>query len=299
MTDRAATWRVELVLPSVEQVPVFEAALESLGGAVTTLEIGADGARGSGRWQVIGYGLNRADTAELEARIALAAAGAGIDAPSHRWESLPETDWVAEARRDVAPIDAGRFFVHASHHAGSPPDGKIAVQVDASMAFGSGEHASTRGCLIAMDRLLDTNPPRSILDMGSGSGILAIAAAKACAAEVVAADNDPVAVQIARENAKINGVGARIRALVSDGFDDEEVGQGMPYDWILANILARPLVDMAPPLVGHLRTGGMAVLSGFLREQSGDVAEAYRREGANVTDRIGIDDWETLIVERL
>lgn len=299
MTDRAVTtWRVELVLSSAAHVPVFEAALESLGGAVTTLEIGADGARGSGRWQVIGYGLNEADTAELEARIALAAAGAGIEPPSCQWEGLPDTDWVAEARRDIAPIDAGRFFVHASHHAGPPPDGKIAVQVDASMAFGSGEHASTHGCLIAIDRLLDAGAPGSVLDMGSGSGILAIATAKACAAAVIAADNDPVAVEIARENAGINGVGGRIRTIVSEGFEDDEVGRGMPYDWILANILARPLVDMAPRLVGHLKVGGIAVLSGFLREQAGDVAEAYRREGAGVTDRVTIDDWETLIVKR-
>ena len=280
MTDRGATWRVELVVPSVDHVPVFEAALESLGAAVTALEIDADGARGSGRWRVIGYGLDRADTAELEARFALAAAGAGIEPPSHQWEMLTETDWVAEARRDVAPIDAGRFFVHASHHEGSPPGGKIAVQVDASMAFGSGEHASTRGCLIAMDRLLDTSVPGSVLDMGSGSGILAIAVAKAGASEIVAADNDPGAVEIACENARINGVAERIRMLVSDGFEHQDVGRAMPYDWILANILAGPLVDMASPLVGHLRVGGTAVLSGFLREQAGDVADAYRRRGA-------------------
>lgn len=299
MTDRAATWRVELVVPSVEHVPVFEAALESLGAAVTALEIGADGARGSGRWRVIGYGLNRADSAELEARLALAAVGAGIEPPSHQWDMLPETDWVAEARREIAPIDAGRFFVHASHHEGTPPGDKIAVQVDASMAFGSGEHASTRGCLIAMDRLLETSAPGSVLDMGSGSGILAIAVAKACAAVVVAADNDPVAVEIARENAGINGVAERIRMLVSEGFEDEDVRRAMPYDWILANILARPLIDMASPLVGHLRVGGNAVLSGFLREQADDVADAYRRQGAGVIDRVVIDDWETLIVERL
>ena len=298
MTDPAATWRVELTLPTAEHLAVFEAAIESLGGAVTTLEIGADGARGSGCWQVIGYGLRGQDRAELEARIALAAAGAGIDPPAPLWETLPDADWVAESRREVAPIEAGRFFVHASHHTDPPPPGRIAIQVDASMAFGSGEHASTRGCLIAMDRLLDIQAPGSVLDMGSGSGILAIAAAKACDAVILAADNDPKAVDIARENAAINRVGHRVRALESDAFAAAEVGEGAPYDWILANILAGPLEDMAQSLVRHLRDGGNAVLAGFLHDQADGVAEAYRREGATVADRIIVDDWETLVIER-
>ena len=298
MTDPAATWRVELTLPSVEHLAVFEAAIESLGGAVTTLEIDADGARGSGRWQVIGYGVREQDRAELEARIALAAAGAGIDPPAPLWDILPDADWVAESRREVAPIEAGRFFVHASHHTDPPPPGRIAIQVDASMAFGSGEHASTRGCLIAMDRLLDIRAPGSVLDMGSGSGILAIATAKACEAVILAADNDPKAVDIARENAAINRVGHRVRVIESDAFAAAEVGEGAPYDWILANILAGPLEAMAQSLLRHLREGGSAVLAGFLREQADGVAEAYRREGATVADRIIVDDWETLVIER-
>ena len=291
-------WRVELTLPSVAQVAIFEAALESLGGAVTTLEIGADGARGSGEWQVIGYGLDAANAAEVEGRIALAAAGAGIDAPPHRWEQLPDTDWVVEARRDIAPIEAGRFFVHASHHPEPPPAGSVSIQIDASMAFGSGEHASTRGCLKAMHRLLDDAVPASVLDMGSGSGILAIATAKACPADILAVDNDDHAVETARENAIINGVEGRIRTLVSDGFENPAIRDGAPYDWILANILADPLIDMAPALVGHLGPGGKAVLAGFLNEQAAAVAQAYERDGAKVADRIVIDDWETLVVER-
>lgn len=296
MNKPGSTWRVTLTLPTVACVPLFEAALEDMNGAVSAMEIEADGARGSGEWLVTGYVPHRPDAAELEARLALAAAGARIETPSYALERLDDTDWVAAAERERTPIDAGRFFVYPSHFDGGLPADRTAFVMDASMAFGSGEHATTRGCLIALDRLLQEETFEQALDLGAGSGILAIALAKTSDAEIMASDIDPVTVTIAAENAVLNGVGSRIRCLHGDGFDSPEIEAESPYDLIFANILAQPLIDMAEDLVRHLVSHGVAVLSGFLTEQSPAVAAAYEACGASIIDRIEIDDWVTLVV---
>lgn len=299
MTGMAGTtWRVALILPSVACVPLFEAALEGLGGAVTSMEIDADGVRGLGEWRLTGYGVTLPDIADLDWRLAVAAAGAGIDPPSYDLEKLEDTDWVAAAERERKPIDAARFFVYPSHYNEALPKGKTTIVMDASMAFGSGEHATTRGCLIALDRLLDARSFGSALDMGAGSAILAIALAKSSDCPLVAADNDPVSVRIAAENAALNGVGDRILCLRSQGFRNAAIRANGPYDLIFANILARPLIRMAPALVRHLAPKGVAVLSGFLESQAPDVAAAYDGCGARVTDRIDTEDWRTLVVRR-
>jgi ribosomal protein L11 methyltransferase len=292
------SWRISLTLPSANCLPLFEAALEGMGGAVSAIEIDADRARGSGLWRLTGYISSPPDGAELEARLALAAAGAGIDPPPCDIERLEDRDWVAAAERERKPIDAGRFFVYPSHHGATVPEGGTAIDMDASMAFGSGEHATTRGCLIALDRLLRERTFERALDMGAGSAILAIALAKTSDADILAADIDPVSVAIAAENAVLNGVGARIRCLQSDGFDSSEIAAGGPYDLIFANILAQPLIEMAPDLVSHLSPGGVAVLSGYLTDQAPTVAAAYEESGAPIVDRIDIDDWVTLVVRR-
>lgn len=301
-----AVWRIELTLPSASAVRVFEASLEPIGEAVTSMEAGADGVQATGRWRLVAYGLADPDIAVLELRLALAAASAGIETPSYVLERLPDTDWVAAARHETIPVRAGRFVVHGSHHRGRPPAGAVAIRIDAAMAFGSGEHETTRGCLMAMDRLLlrrgpgqvERRSPEGVLDLGTGSGILAIAAAKAADAVVIAADNDPIAISIARENAEINGVSDRVRLFVSQGFRNRALRRSAPFDWILANILARPLIAMAPSLVGHLNRGGAAVLSGFLADQGETVVSAYEKAGVRVVDAIDVKGWRTLIVER-
>lgn len=295
MNKPDSTWRVTLTLPTAACVPLFEAAFEDLNGAVSAMEIDADGARKSGQWLVTGYVPHQPDAADLEARLALAAAGSGIETPAYAVERLDDTDWVAASERERRPIDAGRFFVYPSHFDGGLPEGRTAIVMDASMAFGSGEHATTRGCLIALDRLLQHEAFDQALDMGAGSGILAIAVAKTSDADIMASDIDPVTVTIAAENAVLNGVGGRVRCLQGDGFDNPEIEAESPYDLIFANILARPLIDMAEDLVHHLAPHGVAVLSGFLAEQSPAVAAAYEACGASIVDRIHIDDWVTLV----
>lgn len=296
MSD-GGTWRVMLTLPSAHCVPLFEAALEGLGGAVSSMEIDADGAGGSGEWRLTGYGLTLPDAAKLDSRLALAAAGAGIVPPAYDLEKLEDTDWVAAAERERRPIDAGRFFVYPSHYDEALPEGKTTIAMDASMAFGSGEHATTRGCLTALDRLLEKRAFARALDMGAGSAILAIALVKTSDAAILAVDNDPVTVDIAAKNAALNGAGERIRCLHSQGFRNAAIRANGPYDLIFANILARPLVRMAPALVRHLAPRGVAILSGFLQSQAPEVEAAYARCGAPVIDRIDIGDWVTLVVE--
>ena len=268
-------------------------ALDGLGGpggALTVREI----AGGKG-WRLISYHPQAPDEAELSARLAVAAAAAGIAAPAPVVEIVPPTDWVAEYQRNVGPLRVARFFIHPSHFTGAVPDRALGIRLDAGLAFGTGEHESTRGCLMALDGLA----PRSIaraLDMGCGSGILAIAIARLWRAGVVACDNDPAAVRLCADNAGENGVAALIEAVESDGFTAPRVAAGAPYDLIVANILARPLIDMADALARHLAGDGAAVLSGILASQADEVAAAYTRAGLTVVDRLRIGEWSTLVL---
>ncbi len=291
------TWRVEIAVPAARHVAPFEAALGGLGGALTVREI--DG--GKGRC-LVAYCAAAPDGAELSARIAVAAAAAGIAAPEPAVEVLPSTDWVAEYQRRVGPRRVARFFIHPSHFAGAVPDRALGIRIDAGLAFGTGAHESTKGCLVALDRLAARHDARRIaraLDMGCGSGILAIAIARLWHASVVACDNDPAAVALCADNARENGVAALIEAVESDGFTAPEVAEGAPYDLVVANILAQPLIDMADALARHLDGDGGAVLSGMLAGQADQVAAAHARRGLTVVDHIRIAEWSTLVLERV
>lgn len=295
--EERPVWRVELVVPSVGHAEAFESALATLGGAVTFMEVG--GGRGTGAWRLIGYSAAAPDEADITARIAVCAAVAGIEPPEFHVERMADTDWVAEAARNSLPVHAGRFFVYRSHHTAPPPADKTAIQLDASRAFGSGEHASTSGCLIALDRLLDRWRGGAALDLGTGSGILAIALAKEGVAPVAASDNDPVAVDIATENARLNGVADRVAVVLSQGFKNPEIRRRGPYELIVANILAGPLTRMAPALVRYLAPEGTVVLSGLLDEQGDGVAAAYTRLGMEVADHVDRGEWRTLVLRNL
>lgn len=292
--EERPVWRVELQVPTVAYAEAFEAALVTLGGAVTLMEV--DGGRGTGGWKLIAYSAAAPDEADLAARIAVCAAGAGIEPPEFRVERLADTDWVAEAARTSLPVHAGRFYVYRSHHAEPPPADKTAILLDASRAFGSGEHASTEGCLTALDSILDGWRGGPALDLGTGSGILAIAMAKEGVAPIVAADNDPVAVEIARENMRLNGVADRVEAVLSQGFRNAKLRRRAPYGLIVANILARPLMRMAPALVRYLAPAATVVLSGLLDVQADGVAAAYSRHGLEVAGHVDRGEWRTLIM---
>lgn len=291
MSPESAAWRVEIVVPSTAHLPAFEAALGGLGGAVTMHGIGD----GPG-WRLIAHCGKRPESTDLTSRLAVAAAAAGIAPPEAVVERLPPTDWVAEYQRNVAPQRVARFFIHPSHYDGGVPEDAIGIALDAGLAFGTGEHESTRGCLVALDRLAETRRVTCALDLGCGSGILAIAVAKLWGARVLACDNDPVAVALAAGNADANGVGQLIEAVESAGYAAPAVAEAAPFELIVANILARPIAAMAADLARHLAADGKAVLSGFLAGQAADVSAAHCAHGLTVADHVRIGEWSTLVL---
>jgi ribosomal protein L11 methyltransferase len=204
-------------------------------------------------------------------------------------EALPEVDWAARLQKDFPPIRVGRFYVHGGHVRARPPKGAIAIRIDAGAAFGTGGHESTRACLKALGRL----KPKRVLDVGTGSGILAIAAAK-LGATVLAVDNDPQAVSVARENIALNAVSDRVRVERTDGYR----GVTGAFDLVLANILARPVIRMAPALAKRLAPGGIAVLAGFLTRDAARVLAAQRAVGLVEAGRYEDGDWTALLVRR-
>ncbi len=214
-------------------------------------------------------------------------------------EEIRDRDWLSAVARDFPPLSIGRFFVHGCHAKEEVPHNVLAIQVEAGTAFGSGEHATTRGCLLALDRLSRERNFSAILDMGCGSAILAIGAAKLWPrANVLAVDNDAVSVRVAQDNIRINRVNAQVRAMVGDGYNSARVHRDAPYDLILANILARPLVGMSHALASHLGRSGIAILSGLLDAQSAMVIAAHRRQGLHLAGRIRDNGWCTLIMEK-
>lgn len=212
-------------------------------------------------------------------------------------EVMPNQDWVTLSQGQRGPVRAGRFVIHGSHDRDSVPASRFAIEIDASNAFGTAHHASTRGCLLALDELAKRGRPDLVLDLGTGSGVLAIAAARAFDRPVVATDNDPVAVAIAADNARKAGVAQQVHAVQAEGFAHPALRRIKP-DLILANILARPLSGMAPAMAKSLLPGGIAILSGLTEAQSRAIEARYCSHGFTIEKRIILDGWATLILGR-
>ncbi|MFW5680010.1 MAG: 50S ribosomal protein L11 methyltransferase [Pseudomonadota bacterium] len=212
---------------------------------------------------------------------------------------LAAQDWLEATKRAFPPITVGRFWVYGSHVESAPPAGKVPLMIDAGLAFGTGEHGSTHGCLVAIDRLARRHRFARVLDMGCGTAILAIAALKCWpGARALAVDIDPLAAATAKANAVVNGVGERIRTGRADGYDAPELRRAGRFDLILANILAGPLCQMAPDLAISLAPGGHAVLAGLLTTQADAVAEAHRRVGLRLIARYAVGPWATLVLKK-
>lgn len=234
------------------------------------------------------------DMAEVKRRLLIAAELHGVPLPEAQLREVKQEDWLAKVARDFPPLAIGRFYVHGAHVKEPPPPGSLPILVDAGAAFGSGEHGTTAGCLEALDGLARKHAFRNVLDMGCGSGILAIAAARLWNAEVTAADIDPVAVRVAEENIRRNHV--QVTALVSDGYASERIRRAAPFDLIVSNILARPLMAFAPDLKAHLAPGGRAVLSGLLVSQEAGVLKAHAMQGLKLERRFVHGEWCTLLL---
>ncbi len=271
----------------------FEAAL---GAACDTVSFFRD--EQTGRWRIEGVKRAGADEPALAAALALASGLTGLSPVLER-APTPAEGWLARSYAGFPQQRIGaRFAVRGSHLQGPAAPGRITLVLDAGLAFGSGEHGSTQGCLIALERIARSHRPRRILDLGTGSGILALAATQLLRRPTRAADIEPWSVRLARRNAGANGVAPLVRAQLADGWRSRFVRAGAPYDLVLANILARPLALMAHRLAAHLAPGGVAVLSGLLVQQSRAVLAAHRRHGLALRFAVDCGRWRTLALTR-
>lgn len=251
---------------------------------------------GAGLWRVRAVLPDRPPAGWLDARLAAASAASGLVPRTVALEKLPQTDWVAVVNRASPAITIGPFHVRGSHIAAPAPAGLHDIVLDAGPAFGTGSHETTRGCLLAIAAA--DRPPQDapVLDLGTGSGLLAIAMALHWGNDVLAGDSDAIAVAVAASNAAANGVAEHVRTCRSRGFANRRLRTAAPYGFIAANILAGLLIRMAPAIARHLGGDGRAVLSGIIAEQERSVAEAYARSGLDVLDRVVLGDWPTLVV---
>ncbi|GAA6158752.1 50S ribosomal protein L11 methyltransferase [Ruegeria sp. HU-ET01832] len=274
-------------------------AAEGLGEAMERLEPEPTGVGvfevedGSGLWEVGGYFTETPD------ETALAVLTAAFEAKPFVVSELPETDWVAHVRRELAPVEAGRFFVYGSHDADKLPEGRIPLLIEAAMAFGTGHHGTTLGCLKALDHLLNEGfEATKVADIGCGTAVLAMAAARVWRGDIIASDIDQVAVDVAEANLKANGMAGQVQCVEAAGFDHPDLKAHAPYDLIFANILKGPLVALAPEIGANLNAGGYAILSGILNEQADDVVSVYSQNELNLTQISRIGEWTTLILSK-
>jgi ribosomal protein L11 methyltransferase len=235
------------------------------------------------------------DTAHLRTALATALGTAPDDMVVER---VAAADWAAAAAAAQTPVEVGRFYIHPGHAVDAKPPGRIGIELEAGLAFGSGEHATTQVCLLAIDRLARRRRFRRVLDLGCGSGILAMAAARCWPARVLASDNDPIAIRVARENVHRNRLAGRVRLVLAEGLSHPAIERMGPFDLILANILADPLIELAPVMSRHIAPGGCAVLSGLLDRQAPAVSAAYRRAGLRAVATIGEGPWVGLLFRR-
>jgi ribosomal protein L11 methyltransferase len=250
--------------------------------------------RPDGRWDVTVHFADAPDEVLVRELVANAA-GADV-AGRIAFDTVAPKDWVKASLEDLVPVPAGRFVVHGAHDRARVPQNKLGIEIEAALAFGTGHHGTTRGCLLLLDRVLKSRLPQRVLDLGTGTGVLAIAAAKALQQGVLASDIDAPSVGVARENARLNGVGPRVQVIRATGLSAPDFARHGPFDLVLANILANPLRQLAGPMSLHLAPGAQVILSGLLTPQARGVIAAYRARSLVPLAHLKIEGWSSLLL---
>lgn len=283
LTHTAGQTRATALAEACEEV----LSPEPVGSGVFEIEDGKD------RWEVGVYFTEAPD------EIALALLAAVHEAEPFVISELPEVDWVAKVKRELTPVRAGRFYVHGSHDADTIPEGVEPLWIEAAMAFGTGHHGTTKGCLEAADRLEVAGfQPRRIADIGCGTAVLAMGAARLWPVTVLASDIDPIAVDTAAANVIANGLDGRVICIEAVGFNHQMLDDAAPFDLVFANILKQPLIDLAPDMKKHVAKEGRIILSGILVDQADEVVAAYQGHGFTLDRRDDLGEWTTLTMQR-
>jgi len=249
-----------------------------------------------GRWDITVHFAQAPDESSIRELVGMAAGGEA--ARDIAFDTVEAKDWVKATLEELVPVRAGRFIVHGRHDRAKVPPNKLGVEIEAALAFGTGHHGTTRGCLLLLDQVLKARRPRRVLDLGTGTGVLAIAAAKALHGAVLASDIDPASVQVARDYARLNEVANLVQAIRGSGFSAPQFGNHGPFDLVLANILANPLRQMATPMARHLAPSASVILSGLLPPQASSVIAAYRARGLVLLRHLQIEGWCSLLMRK-
>jgi ribosomal protein L11 methyltransferase len=250
----------------------------------------------TGRWDITVHFADAPDQDTIREFVRLAA---GEDAAQAvQFDTVEPKDWVKATLDALVPVHAGRFVVHGAHDRAKVAANRLGIEIEAALAFGTGHHGTTRGCLLLLGEVLKVHQPRRVLDLGTGTGVLAIAAAKALHGKVLASDIDALSVKVAAGNARQNGVGPLVKVAWGSGFSAAPLRQRRPFDLVLANILANPLRQMATPMSAHLAGGARVILSGLLSAQAPSVIAAYRARGLILERHIRIEGWSSLLLHK-
>jgi len=247
-----------------------------------------------GRWDITVHFAEAPDETSIRDLVGIAA-GDEV-ANDITFDTVEARDWVKATLEELVPVRAGRFIVHGAHDRSKVPANKIGIEIEAALAFGTGHHGTTRGCLLLLDEVLKAYRPRRVLDVGTGTGVLAIAAAKALRIGVLASDIDPLSVRVAADNARLNGASELVESIRATGFSAPQFARRGPFDLVLANILANPLRQMATPMARHLAPSALVILSGLLPPQAQGVISAYRVRGLVLERQIQIEGWSSLLL---
>ena len=244
---------------------------------------------GSGEWEVGAYFHDRPD------EISILILENAFKADGFAISEIPETDWVTKVKRELSPVEAGQFFVFGKHDSHKLPKDRVGLLIEASMAFGTGHHGTTKGCLLALDKLIEREVKiDNVIDIGCGTAVLAMAIGKVMSSKIIASDTDQVAVEVALKNLKANKLEKRVTCLHATGFEDALIKSAKPFDLIFANILKPTLIDLAPSIRSYLKRSGYAIISGILNVQAIEVIKFYQKNNLEVIDRIDIGEWVTL-----